>query len=96
MNLSLAKEYRSALKVALLLQIVIGLFAAVAIDGGLLFDLWWRSMAAYWGCLIVMIFRRPNAPTKVDLWMIRYGFVPLFIPITMVLTTLIAKHVWML
>ncbi len=95
MNLSLSKDYRSALKVALLLQIIIGLFAAGATDFGLAFDVWWRSMAAYWGCLVVMVLRRPNAPTKVDLWMIRYGFVPLFIPITPVLTSLIAIQVWM-
>ncbi len=92
---SLSKDYQSALKVALLLQIIIGLFAAIAIDGGLTFDVWWRSMAVYYGCLVVMLFRRPNAPTKVDLWMIRYGFAPLFFPITPMLTVLIAKQVWM-
>ncbi len=91
----LSKDYQSALKVALLLQIIIGLGAAIAIDGGLTFDMWWRSMAVYWGCFVVMVFRRPNTPTKVDLWMIRYGFVPLFIPITPVLTSLIANQVWM-
>ncbi len=96
MKLSLSKDYQSALKVALLLQIILGLGAAIAIDGGLLFDLWWRAMAAYWGCFAVMVFRRPNAPTKVDLGMIRYGFAPLFFPITMVLTALIAKLVRML
>jgi hypothetical protein len=92
---SLSKDYQSALKVALLLQIIIGLFAAGAADFGLAFDLWWRSMAAYWGCFIVMVFRRPNTPTKVDLGMIRYGFAALFFPITPVLTALIAKQVWM-
>ncbi len=77
MKLSLSKDYQSALKAALLLQIITGLFAAIAIDGGLLFELWWRPMAAYWGCLIVMVFRRPNTPTKRDLILVEWGFIPL-------------------
>jgi hypothetical protein len=80
---SLSKDYQSALKVALLLQIIIGLGAAIAIDGGMTFDMWWRSMAAYYGCYAVMVFRRPNTPTKVDLFLVKWGFVLLipFIPI---------------
>ncbi len=92
MNLSLSKDYRSALKVALLLQIIIGLFAAIAIDGGLLFELWWRPMAAYWGCFIVMVLRRPNTPTNLDLILVKWGFV-LLIPCTFILSVLIWR--WM-
>ena len=92
MKLSLSKDYRSALKIALLLQIVIGVPAAIAIDGGLLFELWWRPMAAYYGCFIVMVFRRPNAPTKLDLILVKWGFV-LLIPCTFIFSVLIWR--WM-
>ncbi len=90
MKLSLSKDYQSALKAALLLQIVTSLFAAIAID--LLFDVWWRAMAAYWGCLIVMVFRRPNTPTKLDLILVKWGFV-LLIPCTFIFSVLIWR--WM-
>ncbi len=90
MKLSLSKDYQSALKAALLLQIVTSLFAAIAID--LLFDVWWRAMAAYWGCLIVMVFRRPNTPTKRDLILVKWGFV-LLIPCTVIISGLIWR--WM-
>ncbi len=92
MKLSLSKDYQSALKAALLLQIVTGLLAAIAIHGGLLFELWWRPMAAYWGCFIVMVFRRPNTPTKLDLILVEWGFV-LLIPCTFIFSVLIWR--WM-
>ncbi len=92
MNLSLSKDYQSALKVALLLQIGTGLLAAIAIDGGFLFELWWRPMAAYWGCFIVMVLRRPNTPTKRDLFLVEWGFV-LLVPCTFIFSVLIWR--WM-
>ena len=92
MNLSLSKDYQSALKAALLIQIVAGLAAAIAIDGGFLFELWWRSMAAYWGCFIVMVLRRPNTPTKRDLFLVEWGLV-LLIPCTVIISAFIWR--WM-
>ncbi len=92
MNLSLSKDYRSALKGVVLLQLVIGVLALIAIDGGFLFELWWRPMAAYWGCFIVMVLRRPNTPTKLDLILVKWGFV-LLIPCTFIFSVLIWR--WM-
>jgi len=88
MNLSLSKDYQSALKVALLLQIAIGVLAIAPP----LFDFWWRPMAAYYGCFIVMVFRRPNTPTKVDLFLVKWGFI-LLLPCTLIISIFIWR--WM-
>jgi len=84
----LSKDYQSALKVALLLQIAIGVLAIAPP----LFDLWARPMAAYYGCFIVMVFRRPNTPTKVDLFLVKWGFV-LLLPFTLIISIFIWR--WM-
>ncbi len=92
MNLSLSKDYWPTLKTSLFFQIGGGLLAAIAIDGGFLFELWWRSMAAYWGCFIVMVLRRPNTPTKRDLFLVEWGLV-LLIPCTVIISAFIWR--WM-
>ncbi len=92
MNLSLSKDYRSALKGVVLLQLVIGVLALIAIDGGFLFELWWRPMAAYWGCFIVMVLRRPNTPTKRDLFLVKWGFI-LLLPCNLIIIIFIYR--WM-
>ena len=76
-KLSLSDGYWKALHVSLVLQGAIGFPAAIAIDGGFLFNIWWRAMAAYWGGFLLIRFRRPNAPTTFDLFLIRWGFAPL-------------------
>ena len=91
---SLSKEFRNALIVSILLQIVLGFLAAINLDGGVFFHLWWRAMAGYWAALIVILMKRPNAPTKVDLFLVRWGFIPLFLIITPVLTALMWRLVW--
>jgi len=92
MNLSLSKDYWPTLKTSLFFQIGGGLFAAITFDGGFLFELWWRPMAAYYGCYIVMVFRRPNTPTKVDLFLVKWGFI-LLLPCTLIISIFIYR--WM-
>ncbi len=92
MNLSLSKDYRSALQVGVLLQIIIGLGAAIATSSDDLLPFWWRAMAVYWGCFIVMVFRRPNTPTKLDLFLVEWGFV-LVIPAILIISVFIWR--WM-
>ena len=97
MRLSLSKDYRSALRVALLLQVVFGIIAFKSMKDLFLNDLflyvWWRAIAAYWGCFIVMVFSRPNTPTKVDLFLVKWGFF-LLLFITPVLSVLMWQHLW--
>jgi hypothetical protein len=52
----------------LVFQIAIGLLAATTLDGGAILQLWSCAAAAYWVDLIWILFKRPHAPTKVDLF----------------------------
>jgi hypothetical protein len=96
MKWTLSKEYRQALKVALAFQIGFGILSGLMLDGGLLAQLWSFAMTAYWGSLFLMVFRRPDNPTKVDLFLIRWSFPVLFFFITSPLSILIwrVRGVW--
>jgi hypothetical protein len=52
------------------------------LDGGLCLQLWAFSMAAYWGGCGLILIRRWKAPTKTDIFMIRWGFLILCLVVT--------------
>lgn len=71
-----------------------GLLISRGIDAGVSFELWWRAVIAFWGTVILMILRRPHTPTKVDLFLVRWGFIPLFLLLTPVVLVLAWRLVW--
>ncbi len=81
----LSKEYWPALGVSLALQIPIGFLSFIALDGGMLWLFCYFAMIAYRCSFLLIIFRRPNTPTKDDLTLIRWGFIPclFFVPFLM-------------
>ena len=70
----LSKEYWKALPVALVFQVVFVLLAGMMLDGGQCAQWCAVSTAAWWGGLLMVVVRRPMAPTKTDLFLIRWGF----------------------
>lgn len=53
---------------------VIGLLCAVALDGGVSFQIWYFAAAAYWSAtLLIWSFHR-NDLSKLDLFVVRWGF----------------------
>ena len=96
MKWGLTREYWLALQVSLVLQIVFGLLSGLMLDGGQLLQMWLFTMAAYWVGSIVMMIRRPDNPTKVDLFLIRWSFPVLFLFVTIPLSILIwrLRGVW--
>ncbi len=80
-----SNEYWPALEVSLVLQILIGFPSFIAIDGGMLWEVCYFAMTAYWCSFLLILFRRPNTPTKDDLTLIRWGFLPFlfFVPVLM-------------
>ena len=83
------KELRSALFDTLASQIVLGLLAGLMLDGGMCFQFWAFSMAAFWGGCLFMLSRHWKAPTRTDLAVIRWGFLALCLVLTPVLSALI-------
>ena len=73
----LSRDTRAALGTALVVQIPTGLLAAIATDGGMLLGLWKQAAIVYWIGVCVIVVRRPNALTQLDLSLIRWAFLPL-------------------
>lgn len=92
----LSKEHRQALQVSLVFQVVFGILCGLTTDGGMLVQLWFFAILAYWGGFSLMVYRRPVNPTKVDLFLIRWGFPVLLFFIGMPFSILIwrARGVW--
>ena len=76
------KELKSALFDSVAVQGVLGLLAVLVLDGGMCFQMWAFSMAAYWGGGSLILLRRWRAPTKVDIAMVRWGFLILCLVVT--------------
>ena len=71
--------YEGALQVATVFQVVIGILAAFTMDGGQLAWVWCSAMVGYWVGFAFVRVRRKSKPTKVDLFVLKWGFVPLFV-----------------
>jgi archaellum biogenesis protein FlaJ (TadC family) len=85
----LSREYRLALQVSLVFQVAFMLLATMCFGGDQLVQWFLVSLAAYWGGVILIALRRPTMPTKVDQFLIRWGY-----PMLCVITPLIMILVW--
>jgi len=85
-------NYRAAIRDAVIMQIIILILAAVATDYGQMLQFWGFSMAAYWPMAIMLIVRSKKKTSRVDINIIRWGF--LFL-ITF-FTPVISMFVWYL
>ncbi len=75
--LPLSPDYRSAVKVALLLQVLATLFLLMLLDGGTLAKAGGAAMLGFWVGVAVIMLRRPNAPRAMDLLYVRWGYLPM-------------------
>jgi len=82
MKIEIPKELRSALFDSLAIQMVLGVIAGLMLDGGMCFQMWAFSMAAFWGGCALVLIRRWKAPTKADLAVIRWGVLALCLVVT--------------
>jgi hypothetical protein len=79
MNLSteiISAFYDEVVRKALFLQVIVGILAALVLDGGTMAKVVGVAILAFWICAIVIILRRPQNPTRADLEFIDWGFWP--------------------
>jgi hypothetical protein len=88
-KMEIPKELRSALFDSLMIQIVLGIVAGLMLDGGMCLQMWTFSMVAFWSGCVLVLARRWKIPTKMDLVMIRWGFLILCLLVTPVFSALI-------
>jgi hypothetical protein len=78
MNLALADRYRPAMFIAVGIQCVCGLLSAMLLDGGNAAALCLATLIGFWVGVLILVMRHPRNPSPTDLWVVRYGFLPLF------------------
>jgi len=75
----ISDSYRQPIFDALKLQVIIGVLSLMILDGGQCGQICGAALLAFWGGAAVLIWRRPQTPTKTDLQLLRFGYLPIVI-----------------
>jgi hypothetical protein len=78
-NCTISESYRSALWRALSFSVIIGVLSALVLDWGQTAILTAVGLMVFWGSILVVIWRRPQNPTPLDLLYFRWGCLPLIL-----------------
>jgi hypothetical protein len=70
----IAPEYRPAIRVALVQQMVLLILSALMLDGGRALRVCSIAIVAHALAIFLIVWRRPTGPTPLDLALIRFGF----------------------
>jgi len=77
---TIPQTYRGAFWSALVQTGIIIALSALVLDFGETLRVNLVAVLLFWGwILIVMMYRRPDKPTEMDLWLIRWGILPFVI-----------------
>src|SRR4030081_2979945 len=82
-------QYTAAFRQALLWQSLFFFFTALMLDHGRANQYVFVAVLAHWLAMVVIVFRRPQSPTRVDLLVCRLGF-----PLVLAMTVWLAPSVW--
>ena len=82
-------DLRAAIKFSLVTQILIVILAGFVADGGAAGQIAFFAFVSFNSYLASVLLFRPKIPTKLDLILIRAGFLP-----TLVITAFLADYVW--
>jgi hypothetical protein len=78
-SLPISPNYRIPIFEAVALQALLGLLSMLILDGGTTARICGIALVAFWGGATVLIWRRPQSPTKTDVELIRFGYLPLVV-----------------
>lgn len=78
MNLTLADSYRPAMFTAVGIQLVCGVLSAMLLDGGNAAAMCLATLIGFWVGVLLLMLRRPRNPSRTDLRVVQFGFLPLF------------------
>ena len=84
-------QYRKAVFEAVGLQVLLLLLCGMILDGGELGRMYVAGLVPFWAGTALMVWRRPQNPTRTDILMIRFGTLPLS-----VISYFLIHFVWML
>ena len=78
-DIPISDSFRGPVRDALALQGVIAVLSALVLDCGDTATLSLVALLAFWFGVFVMVVRRPRQPTGADLWLLRWGYLPLVV-----------------
>lgn len=78
-SLPISPSYRKPVFEAVALQALLGLLSALILDGGTTARICGIALVAFWGGAVVLIGRRPQSPTRTDIELLRFGYLPLVV-----------------
>ena len=78
-RIPISPKYDSPIFEAVALQMLLGLLAYLILDGGGIAQICGIALVAFWGGAVVLIWRHPQTPSRADIELIRFGYLPLII-----------------
>lgn len=78
-SIPISQKYDTPFFEAVALQIVLGVLSLMILDGGDLARICGVTLIAFWGGATLMIWRRPESPTRMDVQLVRFGYLPLIV-----------------
>jgi len=75
-SLPISLSYRKPIFEAVVLQLILGILSLMILDGGDCARICGAALIAFWGGVVVLMWRHPRTPTKTDLQLVRFGYLP--------------------
>jgi hypothetical protein len=72
----ISRSYDGAVRRPLATQLIVGIMAALVLDGGIMARVVGVAILGFWLCAAVIMVHRPSDPTRLDLALINWGFWP--------------------
>jgi len=77
--LPISAAYRSPIFEAVGIQVVVGLLSALILDDGTAARICGVAIVAFWAGVAALIARRLSSPSRVDIFLVRFGFLPVVV-----------------
>jgi len=88
-SLPISPKYDSAIFEAVALQLILGILSLLILDGGTIARICGIALVAFWGGAVALIWRHPQSPTRTDIELIRFGYLPVA-----VLAFFLVQFIW--
>ncbi|HEV2394162.1 MAG TPA: hypothetical protein VG146_17555 [Verrucomicrobiae bacterium] len=75
----ISKDYDNPVFEALAIQAIIGLLSLMILDGGQVAQVCGVALLAFWAGASLLIYRRRLSPSRTDLQVIRFGYLPVLV-----------------
>src|SRR5262249_12732787 len=77
--LPISKDYKGPVFEALAIHVIIAILSLLILDGGRAGQVCGVALVAFWAGAAVLIYRRPHKPSRIDLQIIRFGYLPVVV-----------------